>query len=552
MKRSFFVLLALLLCLLAAQISAENADTSPLLPPYTGKLTQEDTFDENTLRMFEQLEGVNYEYRSDRPEWDFPSNTMMVYRIALASGEAIQRCTFEQLTGPGIISSAFSFKRSGGEVYLKSRVISRAPAGDYQILVTAEGTNSYARHLLTCHILPQPEDLDPIRVRPLIILNTLEPVHDILSEALISEPQGIENYYRYFEVLQAKYKYYTTIYREEDRTGKDDAYLLDFEEQGKQILTPLDYGTIRAAVHGALGEDLWQDIKLNILVSQTLTYDDFAVTLASDKTEVTAGQKATLAVTFADPEEVNSKAKNNGVVWSVTLLDGSDASSVCKITQKGVLTAEKKLEAVTDVVVTAASEMVPDKTDSLTLRLVPLTSTLSVQPAETTLYTVEGYNTVSIAASFEPADAAPGLSWTSSAPKVAEVDGNGVVTVLSAGTATITVKATDGSGKSASVKIKAGEPVTAVSIEAKSTEVAPGKSLALKATLTPEKPSDKTVVWSIESADEGLADYLSVSKTGQVSVEKGCPAGTFVVSAEAAGSLPDHPVSAQIEIRVAE
>ena len=68
---------------------------------------------------------------------------------------------------------------------------------------------------------------------------------------------------------------------------------------------------------------------------------------------------------------------------------------------------------------------------------------------------LENVKTAQLNATITPANATnPFLYWQSSDPFIASVDGSGLVTIHKKGKATITVKATDGSGKSASCEVE--------------------------------------------------------------------------------------------------
>ena len=68
---------------------------------------------------------------------------------------------------------------------------------------------------------------------------------------------------------------------------------------------------------------------------------------------------------------------------------------------------------------------------------------------------LENVKTAQLKATVTPANATnPFLYWQSSDPFIASVDGSGLVTIHKKGKATITVKATDGSGKSASCEVE--------------------------------------------------------------------------------------------------
>ena len=102
------------------------------------------------------------------------------------------------------------------------------------------------------------------------------------------------------------------------------------------------------------------------------------------------------------------------------------------------------------------------------------------------------------------------LLWTSSNPKVATVESTSTqgarVTALSSGTATITAKANDGSGKSARFTVKVTTPASGVTVNSSSLStfsgrfklLGVGKSVSNKAVVSDAfgKPSSTKVVWS--------------------------------------------------------
>jgi len=141
------------------------------------------------------------------------------------------------------------------------------------------------------------------------------------------------------------------------------------------------------------------------------------------------------------------------------------------------------------------------------------------------------------------------FEWTSSNPKVAyvEKDGSNRATVwaLSKGTATITCKATDGSGKKATVKIKVTIPASSIEVVSGAGRltngdfwdwpvIAYGKSVTNKALLgdTYGKPSTTKVTWdfTVEEVNSNLQTVrdlttiaknkklVSVSSSGKLTV----------------------------------
>lgn len=126
--------------------------------------------------------------------------------------------------------------------------------------------------------------------------------------------------------------------------------------------------------------------------------------------------------------------------------------------------------------------------------------------------------TLTLTGKLYPTDAMEGLSWKSSNAKVASIDADGKITCLRAGTVTITATANDGSRKAASVKIQVGSLTRSVTIaEPESTVLRAGKSLTLKATTEPVKPTVSGVTFRlVDSADSA---YATVTAAGKVTAK---------------------------------
>ncbi|MEG1869788.1 MAG: Ig-like domain-containing protein, partial [Oscillospiraceae bacterium] len=131
--------------------------------------------------------------------------------------------------------------------------------------------------------------------------------------------------------------------------------------------------------------------------------------------------------------------------------------------------------------------------------------------------------TATLIATISPADASDKtVNWSSSAKSVAKVDGNGTVTGLKEGTATITATTADGDytakcnvNVTGSSNSGSGDDngvwVTGVTLDNKSAGLKVGEKLYLSETVSPSKASNKAVTW--ESSDENIA---TVSNSGKV------------------------------------
>ena len=139
---------------------------------------------------------------------------------------------------------------------------------------------------------------------------------------------------------------------------------------------------------------------------------------------------------------------------------------------------------------------------------------VSVQVSPSSLSLTEG-ESAPLSAKVMPEDARyDGLSWTTSNSSVAKVQ-NGLVTAVGPGSATITATAGAVSG-SAAVTVKAKViPVTGVSLDKTSLTLTEGETETLKATVSPDNATDKSVTWS--SADPTVA---TVDDAGKVTAVK--------------------------------
>lgn len=126
--------------------------------------------------------------------------------------------------------------------------------------------------------------------------------------------------------------------------------------------------------------------------------------------------------------------------------------------------------------------------------------------------------TLTLTGKLYPTDAMEGLSWKSSNAKVLTVQDGVVTYVAGTGTVTITATANDGSKKAASVKIQVGSLTKSVTVaEPETTVLRSGKSLTLKATTEPVKPTVPGVTFRlVDSADSA---YATVTAAGKVTAK---------------------------------
>ena len=138
--------------------------------------------------------------------------------------------------------------------------------------------------------------------------------------------------------------------------------------------------------------------------------------------------------------------------------------------------------------------------------------------------TINKGKTAALAATVTPSNATnKAVTFKSSNTKVATVDKNGKVKAVGKGTATITVAAADGSGVKATCKVTVKVPATKVTLNTKKVYVVKGKSVSLKATMTPSDTTDKITFKS-------NSKNVTIDKKGKLKAKK---TGTVTITAKA-------------------
>ncbi len=222
--------------------------------------------------------------------------------------------------------------------------------------------------------------------------------------------------------------------------------------------------------------------------------------------QVVTGRTVTLKA------QLSGKPTNKTVKWE------SSDPSIATVSSKGVVKGVVPGTAV--ITATAASGYQAQ----YTLEAIPQPVTsIKLSKAKASVLLQSG--TLKLKTTVAPKDAYDKtLVWTSSAPEIATVDENGVVTVHAAGEATITATARDGSGKTASCKVTViRRAVTGIKLNTKKATMLHNRSLKLKATVNPKDAYDKALIWT-SSAPE----IAAVDENGVVTALK---PGTAVITA---------------------
>ena len=249
------------------------------------------------------------------------------------------------------------------------------------------------------------------------------------------------------------------------------------------------------------------------------------LTQANNIKTLAQGKNFTLKTTFA-PAYATDKA----VDWSVspagtgvTVKNGKVTAS--KNATTGSYTVTAKMKNYGTVYATYTFTVIESKAMTSKVALETTKATLTRKPGEVSPIVNLGSGVTITYANGTTATTAASLYWSSNKTSVATVSSSGVVTALSAGSATITAMAKDGSGKKATAKITVVDNVTSIVISG-SDDVAKGKSITLKATVTPAKSKNAKLNWTITPAGTGVT-----VKNGKVTASKNATTGTYTVKA---------------------
>ena len=244
-------------------------------------------------------------------------------------------------------------------------------------------------------------------------------------------------------------------------------------------------------------------------------------------------------------------ADNRKTVWSIAEVSDPVYQNYVSIDKTGLLSVKKGVPEGTVITVKAVAKDGSGAEGSYAVTVCHKVTAVSVlldhEPVRSaSVYAVDlpetdqTDNSISLSAVLTTAvgEAETRPIWTSSQPKVAKVTSDGEVTAMKAGTTIITCKASDGSGKKASVKVKVTMPTSGIflTVPVKNVNIVEdinsmviGKSCQLTAVIGKVygKPSVSTVKWSIEKAVINGYDCLDtikemklikISKTGKITV----------------------------------
>jgi uncharacterized protein YjdB len=222
----------------------------------------------------------------------------------------------------------------------------------------------------------------------------------------------------------------------------------------------------------------------------TITQPVSGVSLDNTTLTLTEGDAATLTAAI-EP----SDASNKEVSWST-----SDASIVTvEASASGALTAKVAAVKEGSAKITVTTKDGGKTAECAVTVKKKIFNVTGVSLDKTSASIIVG-QTQQLTATVSPDNATDkSVTWSSSNPNVASVDGSGKVTGKASGSATVTVTTTDG-GKMATCDFTVTQPVTGVAVDKPTLSMLEGDNATLTATISPADATDKEVSWSTSDA----------------------------------------------------
>jgi uncharacterized protein YjdB len=232
-----------------------------------------------------------------------------------------------------------------------------------------------------------------------------------------------------------------------------------------------------------------------------------------------------LSIRYANGTTVNrtaSVAVNGTIVISSQSMAGTGAYSTWALSSFSVnLVAGQNTIRLTALTSNGLANI--DRLD-MCQKYIPVTG-ITVSPSSTSL---SPGGTQQLTATIIPANASyPAVTWSSDNSSVATVNSSGLVTAIASGTVVITAATTNGLTATSGITV-AAVPVTGVSVNPSSANLAAGESVTLSAVIVPANASNKNVSWSssnpavanvdasgvVTGISEGVADITATTTDG--------------------------------------
>lgn len=315
-------------------------------------------------------------------------------------------------------------------------------------------------------------------------------------------------------------------------------------DEKKATVTPVAAGstTITATVMTDSGFE--GEASCEIIVEIPMT----GLKIAKDGQDITGGafalvKDAEAVLTFAaDPENTTDKIAD--VIW-----ESSDPASVSvEVKDDGTAVVKTVKESEEPVVITATAKTDDNKTFTATVNVTAEEihiESISLSETSLELEAVES-ETAQLTVTFNPDNTTDSreITWSSSDPKVATVDNDGVVTAVGSGSATILARTVN--GKTAACEVYVPTHITGV--DASDITLNRGETKAVEASVIPAgSDDDEKLTYEIDTT-KGTPDAITLDGNNVTGVKE----GTAYVTITATGAYGNVKPSRTIAVTVKE
>lgn len=216
-----------------------------------------------------------------------------------------------------------------------------------------------------------------------------------------------------------------------------------------------------------------------------------SITLSKSSLSITEGDSVTITASVHP-----SNATDKSIIWS------SNDTDIAEVSESGVISAKVP----GNCVITATANNGKFASCNLTVneRIIAVSS---ISLSESNISLTEGDEHELIATILPENATNKTITWASSKNSVATVT-NGTITAVTSGSATITAITNNGKTASCVVNVSALHiPVSDITLNASSENVAVGSTFTLNATVSPNNASNKSIIWS--SSNTNIATVVN-------------------------------------------
>ena len=302
-----------------------------------------------------------------------------------------------------------------------------------------------------------------------------------------------------------------------------DSSIVTVDENGK--ITGIKEGTVAITVTSANGKTATCKV--------TVTNDSV------DVEEIVLNPK-NVNLKVGETSQITSKvlpenATNRELVWS------SSDSSVVTVDDKGVI---KGIKAGTATITAKTKDGKVVSTVKVTIESVPTPTPMVIESLKFNEdnVSIKKGNSLNLVVVVKPSELSSSkLTWTSSDSSVVTVDENGKITGIKEGTATITVKSSNGKTAKCSVTVTANTiAVEEIVLDPEDVNLIVDETIQVTSRVVPENATNRELVWT--SNDSSV---VTVDDRGVI---KGVKAGTTTITVK----TKDGTVTSTINVTVAD